>query len=125
MALRFSVLPSCANAIALAPDVRFSINEDEADSERSNTAANGATSAPNSASNRATSADASSLAARTAEGKVSDRSAMRGTTAGTTAARYAPEWRRRTLAATRSGEIRGLHGRTSDRHCRTIIDIFK
>jgi hypothetical protein len=37
LALRFSVLPSSASAMALAPEVTFSIMDEAADSERSNT----------------------------------------------------------------------------------------
>ncbi|WP_375492630.1 hypothetical protein [uncultured Jatrophihabitans sp.] len=68
LALRFSVLPSSASAMAFAPDVRFSIIDDDADSDRSSTEANGATSAPNSASKRAISTEASSASVTTSVG---------------------------------------------------------
>lgn len=58
------------------PHIRFSIFEDDADSERSNTDANGATSALNSASNRAISTDASSASVVTSARSASARSAI-------------------------------------------------
>lgn len=109
VALRLSLLPSSASAIDFAPDVRFSIFEDDADSERSNTEANGATSAPNSASNRAISTDASSASVATSAGSASAWSAI----SGTRAARYGPVCRWRTRADTRSGEIFDCQARSS------------
>src|SRR6478672_6449976 len=109
VALGLSLLPSSASAIDFAPDVRFSILDDDADSERSNTDANGATSAPNSASNRAISTAASSARVETSAGSARVWSAI----SGTTAARYGPECRWRIRADIRSGEIFGCQVRCS------------
>ena len=75
-----------ASAIAFAPDVRFSIRDEDADSDRSSTEADGATSEPSSPSNRAISAEASSASAATGADRFRSASAI----AGTTADRYGP-----------------------------------
>jgi hypothetical protein len=76
--------------MARAEAVRFSIWDDEVDSERSRTALNGAISLPNSASNRATSFVASSTRAFSSGGSGTSRVEI----AGTMAASYGPRWRR-------------------------------
>jgi hypothetical protein len=87
--------------MALAPEVRFSIMDEAADSERSSTEAKGAISRPISVSNRAISSDASSAVAAMLAGICGDRPAMNGTTA----ARYGPELRSRTRTENISGGI--------------------
>ena len=110
VALRLSLLPSSASAMDFAPEVGFSILNDDADSERSRTAANGATSAPNSASNLAISTAASSARVATAADSRRVRRAISGTTAG----RYGPECNRRMRADIRSGEILDCQVRSRD-----------
>src|ERR1035438_10757086 len=96
--------------MAWAEAVRFSIWDDEVDSERSRTALNGAISLPNSASNLAISFVASSTRAFSSGGSGTSRVEI----AGTMAASYGQRWRR---AAVREmgTETLGSQGNVSDR----------
>ncbi|WP_202875430.1 hypothetical protein [Kribbella albertanoniae] len=73
--------PSSANAIARALEVRFSIREEDADSDRSRMAAKGATSVPSSASNLTISVEASSASASVRLGSSISMWAIAGVTA--------------------------------------------